>query len=447
MKLISKLTLFITLSKLVIVFLFVLILPVLIESIASGYTNSYLRQQKSKVLGAVARNGIDFYLQGEGSYGSYTMLKEEYISLEPYTKRKLDTIETAQRLVEQDTLNYRILSYTFKAGNNTYLLEIGKKTETISQYNRPLQRIALYVLIGLIGFTVLADLLFTRFLLRPLGHIIETKLVYQKFPFAEGVPSVNTSTTDFKELDNALISLMDQVNTAFRKEREFTANASHELMTPISILKSKLENLMLNDDVTEELQRRLAEMMSTVNRLSKIVNSLLLISRIENEQFEKRETVNLKILICEVLAEVEHRLEEKNISLSFAISEDRIVKGVNRDLFFQCFYNLLNNAIKYNRQGGSISISDHCKQTVYCITIADEGLGISQADLPLIFNRFKKANKLDRGGYGLGLAIVKSICDYHGTRIEVESKLNEGSVFSLIFPLESLNQNAMPGAK
>ena len=110
MKLITKLTLFNTVSKLAIVLLFVFLLPSLVNRIISEYTNRYLLQQKEKVIKEVGKNGIDYYLQGQESYGSYTMLKEEYISLEPYLNASFrDTIETSLRVVEEDTLTYRVL--------------------------------------------------------------------------------------------------------------------------------------------------------------------------------------------------------------------------------------------------------------------------------------------------------------------------------------------------
>ena len=169
MKLISKLTLFVTLSKLVVVLLFVFALPYLIGGIARDYTDSYLRQQKEKVLEIVAKNGVNTYLQGEDSYGSYTMLKEEYISLEPTEKGfNIDTIYTDERIIEEDTLSYRVLTHAFLAGDKKYLMEVGKTIATIDQYNRPLQKIATYVLLGLILFTLIIDLFYTRFLLRPL---------------------------------------------------------------------------------------------------------------------------------------------------------------------------------------------------------------------------------------------------------------------------------------
>ena len=436
MKLSSKLILFITSSKLAVVLLFVISLPFLVDSIVSEYTNYSLRRQQAKVINIIYKNGIDHYLQGDDSYGSYTMLKEEYIALEPAAAKSLiDTIKTAQRVVERDTLNYRILMHTFNFGSKNYLLEIGKTTASINQYNKPLQRIALYVLMGLIALTLLFDLIFTRALIRPLGKIIKSKLINRKFPFKDYSPPVPTSTQDFKYLDESLIQLMDQINEAFEKEREFTANASHELMTPISILQNKMENLLGDEQLPENVVLRIVEMMKTLSRLKKISNSLLLISRIENQQFVKSAHVKPSKIIHEVMEEISHRLSEKELEMDIRLKEDRLLKDVNQDLLFQLFYNLINNAIKYNVNQGSILITDEFPEGKnYVITIQDTGIGIAEEDLDFIFDRFRKANLTENVGYGLGLSIVKSITLYHGIEIRVKSKVNEGTTFSLIFP-------------
>jgi len=434
-KLITKLTLFITLSKLAIVLLFVLTMPFLVENIADKYTNSYLKQQRDKVLEAVARNGVESYLQGNESYGSYTMLKEEYISLEPVDpSMDLDTIYTDDRLIEQDTLSYRVLMHSFTAGQQRYLLEIGKTTATISQYNRPLQRIASIVLLGLIGLTLIIDLVFTRFLLKPLGLIIQSKLINRKFPFKENTDPVETTTSDFKYLDDSLISLMHQVHDAFEKEREFTANASHELMTPIGILQNKIENLMDDRELDEALQERLMEMQKTVSRLKKIVRSLLLISRIDNAQFAKAETVPVHELLADVTEEISHRLEEHEITLKIGLEHSKKLENVNRDLLFQLFFNLINNAIKYNKPKGQIQITDGFEKGRYLLKVTDTGIGVPPDELPLIFNRFKKNSNAVDGSYGLGLSIVKSITDYHQMEIRAISKVGEGTTFIISIP-------------
>jgi two-component system sensor histidine kinase ArlS len=439
LKLISKLTLFITLSKLAIVLLFVLTLPYLIEGIARNYTDFYLQQQQKKVLEVVARNGVESYLQGEESYGSYTMLKEEYISLEPVEKNfVLDTIYTDERIIEQDTLNYRVLTHSFITDNGTYLMEVGKTIETIDQYKRPLQRIATYVLLGLILLTLIIDLFYTRFLLRPLNRIIRTKISNRKFPFNENSVPIKTTTTDFRFLDDSLINLMEQIHIAFEKEREFTANASHELMTPIGILQNKIENLMGEPEVSDFVQERLIGMQKTLNRLKRIVHSLLLISRIENEQFSKKETVSVAELFADVIDEISHRLSEKDISLKMDISKLITLDNINRDLLFQMIYNLVNNAIRYNKQSGFINIADRINPDgSYDVDLTDSGIGIPEEEIGTIFNRFKKANQSeDSAGYGLGLSIVKSIADYHHISISVESDISKGTTFTMSFPAE-----------
>jgi two-component system sensor histidine kinase ArlS len=435
MKLSSKLILFITSSKLAVVLLFIISLPFLINGIVSEYITYSLRLQQDKVIRVVNQNGIDHYLQGDKSYGSYTMLKEEYIALEPVVSAvPIDTIKTAQRVIEGDTLNYRILMHTFNFDQKDYLLEIGKTTSSINQYNRPLQRIALYVLTGLIALSLLFDLLFTRVLIRPLGKIIKSKLINRKFPFKDHSPPVRTSTEDFKYLDQSLILLMEQINEAFEKEREFTANASHELMTPISILQHKLENLIGEEGLSDDTVIKIADMMKTLDRLKKISNSLLLISRIENEQFVKSDTLKATDLIQDVIEEISHRLEEKHLKIEIGLNSDAVLTGVNHDLLFQLFYNLINNAIKYNVPNGHIVIRDEMKGDAgYTITIEDTGIGIAEEELGFIFDRFRKTNLSENVGYGLGLSIVKSICLYHNIDIYVTSEVDKGSSFRLIF--------------
>ncbi len=435
MKLLTKLTLFSTVSKLLIVVLFVLLLPILMQQIAFRNTNKALEEQRAKVLKEVKQKGFDYYFQGQDEYGSYTMLKDEFISLEPTdTAYKNIHLETAIRTFDDgDTINYRILTHTFVAAGKNYLLEIGKKISTIEEEGRVLQTTSLYVLSLLILITFLSTYFYTRYILSPLNEIIKTKLLGRKFPFKQQLAPVKTRTYDFKYLDESISELMDHVHSAFEKEREFTSNASHELMTPISIMQSKIENMSTADDISNAQYLKLEELNKTLNRLKKIVNSLLLISRIENEQYIRNDIVQPQVLLMEVTDELTHRLEDKNLKLSIQLTEGVLLNNLNRDLLFQLFYNLLNNAIRYNKQGGNIIISDeYIAGNKYSVIIKNTGIGISQQQLPDIFNRFKKSNQSTEG-YGLGLSIVKSIIQYENIDIKVDSIQNEGSTFTVIF--------------
>jgi two-component system, OmpR family, sensor histidine kinase ArlS len=439
LKLLTKLTLFITLSKLLIVALFVLLLPSLVNYASFQYSNYYLNQQKKKVLAVISENGVDYYLQGDSAFASYTMLKEEYISLLPAEDTHVkDTIETSQRIVGKDTLNYRILIHEISAENKNYILEIGKTTATISQYNKLLRRFTLYILVALILFSIIIDLVYTHILLRPLSRIIQTKLLNRKFPFKEQLPPIKTSTTDFKLLDDSLIGLMKKIHEAFDKEREFASNASHELMTPISILQTNVENMMMEENITEEQQDKISSMMKTVNRLKKIVHSLLYISRIENDQFIKSDTVNIHQLSSEIMEELSMRLETKSLTFTNQLSPNILVKKVNHDLFFQLLYNLINNSIRYNKENGSILLLDHyVAGEPYVLEIRDTGIGIKQEDLGSIFNRFK-SGKDKSEGYGLGLSIVKSIIAFLGFEIKVTSVYGRWTIFSITIPAEMI---------
>ena len=293
------------------------------------------------------------------------------------------------------------------------------------------------MLAALIIFTLLADLFFTRVLLRPLGTVIRTKVQQPVFPFKEVPAAVSTTTSDFKRLDQLLIDLMHRINEDFNREREFTSNASHELMTPLSILQTKMENMLLRDDVEVAMQEKILDMMRTLQRLKKIVHSLLLIARVENDQYIRKDTIVPQEVITEILEELEPAKDEKMIHVNVLLTETIGLSGVNADLVRQLVFNLIHNAIRYNKVGGDIFISDEIIYDHYTLQISDTGLGMSPDDMHLLFGRFRKKKETGEG-YGLGLAIVKAIADYHNIRIDVSSSLGKGTAFKLIFPKESL---------
>jgi len=432
----TKLTLFNTLSKLVIVTIFVLLLPVLIQNINKIYADNRLHKDEEKVLQTVKDQGIKSYIQNGESYGSYTPIKDVYVSLDEDTlAENLDTIQNEPRKVEGDTILYRILSHNFAVKKKNYLLEIGISLDSINETSRPLQSIAFMILVGMIVLTVLADQIYSTYVLGPLGQIIKTKLIGNKFPNFGSYQKVKTSTSDFEYLDISIHKMIKTIENTFQKEREFISNASHELMTPISILQSKIENMFERDDIVDELKTRLLEMQKILNRLKNITKTLLLISQIENEQFLKEDKISLSLLLGEVYDEISIRLQDKNISYEAYIPEEWLLVNVNKFLLFNLFFNLINNAIKYNHENGGIKVVATRENNVFIISIIDTGIGISAEELPYIFNRFKKFRQsMQQDSFGLGLPIVKSIAAFHQIKIEVISEKDKGSTFKLILP-------------
>jgi len=435
LKLRTKLTLFNTISKLVIVVLFVSLLPVLIKNINTNYTDTRLRKQRDEVLQTVKNVGIKYYIEDGKSYAGYTPIKDVYVSLdEDTTDENLDNIKNEARKVEADTIQYRILSHDFKADNKKYLLEIGISLDTVNERTAPLQSIAFVVLIVMVIMTIIADQVYSDYILRPLALIIKTKLVGQKFPNFGPYKEVKTSTDDFQRLDISIHEMIQTIESTFQKEREFISNASHELMTPISIMQSKIENLFEQEDIADELKVRMLEMQRILNRLKSITKTLLLISQIENYQFLKEDNIRISSLLGEVYDEISIRLQDKNINLKLDIRNDFELVRVNKYLLFNLFFNLINNSIKYNRENGEITVEVLVENNKFVVKVIDTGIGISPEDLPIIFNRFKKLKQsLQQDSFGLGLPIVKSIADFHSIKIDVESQKNVGSTFKLTF--------------
>lgn len=228
--------------------------------------------------------------------------------------------------------------------------------------------------------------------------------------------------------------MMTQVNEAFEVEREFIMNVSHELLTPVSILRTRIENLLTDPSLPNDAADKLVESQKTLSRLTKVVKALLYISRIENEQFVKNEKVSVKTLIEEVLEELDEWLMAKNIKLRNEISEDWICSPCNKSLLHTLFFNLLSNGIKYNIEGGELIISNSRKDGAYVLSVSDTGLGIESAHIPFIFDRFKRFKPEDGKSFGLGLPIVKTIASFHGLDIRVESERSRGTTFFISFP-------------
>jgi two-component system, OmpR family, sensor histidine kinase ArlS len=432
LKLKTKLTLFNALSKLVIVTIFVSLLPTLIKIINQNYTDGKLRKQKDKLLQIIKVQGIKNY--SDASY--YTPLKEDYVSIGVDSSLEfLDTIQNEKRLIQGDTIEYRILSHNFNAEHKKYLMEIAISVDAITETTRPLQNIAFQVLLGMILLTIMADQVYSTYVLRPLGLIIKTKLIGHKFPNFGSYDKVKTSTSDFEYLDISIHKMIETIESTFQKEREFISNASHELMTPISILQSKIENMFEQEDISDEVKTRMLEMQKILNRLKSITKTLLLISQIENEQFLKEDSLPLNELIQEVYDEISIRFQDKNIDFETAIPANWQLVKLNKFLLFNLFFNLINNAVKYNKENGSINVIAHFEHDIFSVSIIDTGIGIGAAEIPFIFNRFKKFRQsLSQDSFGLGLPIVKSIAEFHQIKIEVTSQKDAGSTFKLIFP-------------
>ena len=209
-------------------------------------------------------------------------------------------------------------------------------------------------------------------------------------------------------------------------------------MTPVSVLRSKLENLLLKEDLDNETSAKLEESLGTLHRLKSLVNSLLLIARIESQQYIKNESFSIKELIGEIINEISPVAEDSEIALVEEFTDNLFFKNGNRSLVFSMFYNVVNNAVKNTPVKGSIIIGGAYFGNIFKVTITDTGKGMSGEQLKNIFSRFnKKLYFEDENSTGIGLAITKSIADFHKIDISVDSNIQKGTIFSFLFPENS----------
>ena len=438
MKLSTKFSLFNALSRVAILLLLAVGLPPVMSRLALLSTDQRLAQKKDKVLRLIRRNGISAFIDGgQSSYGSYNLLKEEFISLEAIVPGpKIDVIEDTRRAVEDEVVDYRVLSYSFAQNGQNYLLEIGRSTGSIGETERNFRHYALYVLLAAVALTTLADLAFFRYLLAPFYTIIRQRLRNSHYPPAFDFEPIATSTDDFSYLDESLREMMATIQASFSKERKFIADASHELLTPLAALQYRFDNMLADESLSDENQLRVVESQRTVHRLRTIIKSLLMISKFEHDQFTRTDTASLAELVAEVAEEVQDRLEPHQLTLHREVQPDFVVAHCNRGLLFTLLFNLVSNAIKYNREGGLIYLLGRPAPagSGYVLEVRDTGQGISKAQLPQLFHRFDKGATADPDSYGLGLSITRTIADLHHIDIEVNSIEGLGTSFLLTFP-------------
>lgn len=223
-----------------------------------------------------------------------------------------------------------------------------------------------------------------------------------------------------------------------RMKSELVSTVSHELRTPLSSVLGFTE-LMLTKDVSSDKQKKyLATIQREAQRLTSLINDFLDVQRMEaGKQSYSMHLLHLEPIIEEIIEAQALQTTKHSIHYQKKIDPVPMMKG-DPDRIKQVFTNLMNNAIKYSPNGGTITISAKADKQHLIISISDEGLGIPEEALPLLFNKFSRIDNTDRreiGGTGLGLAISKEIMKAHSGKIKVESSLGKGSIFSLYFPL------------
>lgn len=233
------------------------------------------------------------------------------------------------------------------------------------------------------------------------------------------------------------VSDISSVKKYEQSKREFVDNASHELKTPISVLRGIVETL-LEEEEDQRKRHFLEKALRRIEQMQNLVEDLLTLTKLESG----RERLNLsefklRELVEEVYDSLEQEFVKREVSFENLVSEDFKIFA-DRQKFFLLLRNLIDNAVKYNKRGGKVWVRAKKEGNKQILEVEDTGIGIPPEHVPFIFERFYRVDKgrsREMGGTGLGLSIVKHIVFLHGGEIKVHSKPGEGSRFSIIVPL------------
>jgi len=236
---------------------------------------------------------------------------------------------------------------------------------------------------------------------------------------------LDTDVDEFEELNSSLIKLTNKIKSDFTNLKEFTENASHEMQTPLAIMQSKSEMLMQSTNLDRNQKQQIKSIYSATQRLSKLNKTLLLLSKIENQQFGGKEEILINDIIDKHLEIFEDFIENKNIKISKNFTSNAKLSA-NPMLFDMVISNLISNSIKHNFKNGNIDIIT----TDFFFSFSNSGEPISIASKS-IFERFKKDSK-SSDSFGLGLAIVKKVCDTNNWQIN-HSFVEDQHVISIYF--------------
>ncbi|MBC7616424.1 MAG: HAMP domain-containing histidine kinase [Pedobacter sp.] len=434
MKLQFKLALYNILVKAAtIVFLGILIV-IFIKNISISHIQARLKEKRTKIISHLSAPEIIDFLARQGNYTDYNLLREEYFTLAkiPKISTSKEKFTTEERTIEGDILTYEILMQDFNHNGAHYRLELGEALTTVDLLEETILKFTLIILVVSAIITLSTDLVFSKYLLSPFYKIIDEKINKVNDPIHFSYIPIKTTTTDFVLLDESISMLMNKLKMFMLTEKEFIANVSHELLTPISILMVRMENLLNEENLSTDGENKIFANLKTLNRLKSIINSLLMISKIEHHQYSRADTISIRDVITDVVNELDHRLLMKNLSIAVSLPKDFIFTG-NASLINILITNLISNAIKYNVEKGKIVISSNFDNRFFELLISDTGIGIEAGQLGQIFERFEQLNRGEEGGHGLGLAIVKHIADFHGITIGVNSAINKGTEVVLRF--------------
>ncbi|WP_074406013.1 MULTISPECIES: sensor histidine kinase [Aquimarina] len=314
---------------------------------------------------------------------------------------------------QNEQMNYRQITFSDKVRNNFYIFSITKSLLSTEDLIRGVtQVIALITALFFITMLVLSNIVSQRIWIPFYNTLNQIKDFNVKKP--KPLSFSETNIVEFEELNSTLELMTNQVVKDYKNLKEYTENTSHEIQTPLAIIKNKMELLMQDKNLSEQQISILGQVYESTGRLSKLKDNLSLLSKIDNNQFIDTSKLIVAEYLKKKIGRVKELLDIKNIEVTLDLKENPSI-AINETMAYVLFNNLISNAIKHNIESGKIIMT--LTNAYFEIKNTGEPLEMSEEEL---FGRFKKSgNKLDSSG--LGLSLVYRIVDYYDFSISYKN--------------------------
>jgi signal transduction histidine kinase len=295
-----------------------------------------------------------------------------------------------------------------------------------------IRNISFVIIPLMMAMAVIGGLMISRRSLHPIRSIISSARVITAGDLSERIPET-AGKDEVGELITTVNQMLSALEAVFEREKQFTSDASHELRMPVSVIMAYAESLLADARVSQDDQQAIQTILTESRHMEKIITQLLTITRGQAGRYPIcMEEVSVAQIVQSVGEQYADLMREKNISLKTDIPPELNVKG-DLSLLSQLLLNLVENAVKYGKQDGYVHISAEIVEDQVRIKVSDNGIGIPAQSLPHLFERFYRVDtSRDRSGTGLGLSIALWIAKAHGGEIRVESKLGQGTCFTVL---------------
>ncbi len=361
-------------------------------------------------------------------------IKDEQIPLNDFQIKEILSGKVRYKTIKTSKKHF-LRTIIMPTNDNHQLIQIG-----IVVNNDSASKIFLFALTSLGCFAIIGSWFGGRFMatkaLKPIDCMIKELQKIGTEQLGERL-TIYPAQDEISKLSGVVNEMLSRLESSFNNIRQFTTDASHELRTPLAIMKTGIEVALFKERDVCGYQQILSNTLEDLRRLSKIVENLFVLAKADAGRYEiHKRRMNLSPVITDIAEQLRLIAEPKNISVWIETAEDTFVEG-EEVLIRMLLLNLLDNAMKYTPQSGTIKLSLGKENGRVKIVVEDNGIGISEEDIPHIFDRFYRAEAVrtaSSDGGGLGLSICQWLVKLHHGSITVRSELHKGSTFTVALP-------------